>query len=262
MAPAPVRLGSNPPTASPPRSPFGHAVMSRRRRPARTCPSHRPRGSSGGDRSIPSAASGCRRGSCLRDATAGPTRSCTVDPAGELHAAPTGGAAPRPAPAGLHHRPHRRGCTTAPSGEVAPRTPSAGWSRPRPAGWRRRSHRQGPIPSRSLRRPSRRPWPIPIPASPPASALAPRDPCTAPTSAPAGRLRRRPERIPARPALQRSRGSSASRNPSPRKLKASMVMQMKVAGKNRAHGAARKARLPSAASTPQEAMGACTPRPK
>src|SRR3989442_5683374 len=57
-------------------------------------------------------------------------------------------------------------------------------------------------------------------------------------------------------------GSSASRRPSPRKLKAISVRESAIGGARTMWGAMRSAWKPSAAMAPQEGVGGWTPRPR
>jgi len=57
------------------------------------------------------------------------------------------------------------------------------------------------------------------------------------------------------------RGSSASRNPSPKKLNANMVIASASAGKIAWCGYVRMVRAPSAIMAPHDGVGGLTPRP-
>src|SRR5690606_9149431 len=64
------------------------------------------------------------------------------------------------------------------------------------------------------------------------------------------------------PFAQRSFGSSASRRPSPKKLKQNNVVARKTAGKSSIHGALSISSAPSFTSAPHDVIGSCTPSPR
>src|SRR6266542_3119441 len=57
-------------------------------------------------------------------------------------------------------------------------------------------------------------------------------------------------------------GSSASRNPSPRKLREKSVMEKASPGKTSSHGYSSMLLAPSVMRVPHELIGGCTPKPR